>query len=269
MAIARPHPSASRPGGALWRAGLGAVVALVGLMGCGKGPSTLPPAYVPPVAPLQPQPSPGQPSTPGEPGQDVAAWRELVRQAMEATHSWKADARSDMRLPDGGSDFNLSRMRFRRPGWLRGEILQAKQANKKGTVVVFDGKREVRVKTYLFGLLAVRATLDVRDPRLLDPYKRSIADSSSDAMLNTFLDPKATLSYVGEGTVAGEPVAFIDVVGGHTYAGIAKDRYGISKRLNLPIFRDSYDPQNRVLFHCELRGMQVNVPMGATDFTTD
>lgn len=252
------------------RVGLLALMAISAFsLGCGKAASTLPPAYSPPSAQPMPQPSPGQPVAPGDLGQDVAAWVAEVAKVSEGTLSYKAEARTDMRLPDGGTDFNVSRLRYRRPGWVRAEILQAKQNGKKGTIVVFDGKREVRVKTYLFGLLAVRATLDVRDKRLLDAYQRSLADTSTEALMATFLDPKATHTWAGEGQAAGEAVVFLDVFSPSTYKGITRDRYAISKRLHLPIQRDSFDAQKRLQFHCELRQMQRNVAMGPDDFTTD
>lgn len=243
--------------------GWATVAMALGLAACGKPPSTLPPSYVPPT-PL-PQPSGSPPPSSGELGQ----WVEAVDRAAKAIHTWTATARTDMRLPSGGKDFNVSRMRYMRPGWVRAEILEAQNSGKRGTIVVFDGKRQVQVKTYLFGLLPVRATLDVMDKRLLDPYQRSLKDTGTEALMDTFLDPQAKRTVVGEAIAAGEPVMLIDVESRLTYAGIRRDRYGISKRLQLPVMRDSYDAQDRLIYHCELKGMQVNVAMGAKDFTTD
>ena len=142
-----------------------AIAALVSLLAaCGAKPVATP--KLPPVKPVGVAPSLA-------PTEDAAvrALLDRVRAASAGVRNFTATAYTKMRTPAGGTDHNLAKISWRRSGTMSATVLDAGVAKKKSTKLIFDGKREVRVRTYFFGFLPLTITLDVEDPRLVDGYQ--------------------------------------------------------------------------------------------------
>lgn len=232
------------------------------LAACGTKPAALP--ELPAVRPLGPAPA--------LPAPDQEATRALlarVQAASDGTRNFSATAYTKMRTPAGGTDHNLAKIAWRRPGYMSATVLDAGIAKKKSTKLIFDGKHEVRVRTYFFGFIPLKITLDVEDPRLVDGYKRSLRDTSTERLLETLLHPEAEVRPLGEAVSAGEPVDLVEVRSPLHWKGVDKDVFGISRRISLPVMRDAYDGNGRVIFHLEMRNMRTNVTIPAAEWTVD
>lgn len=232
------------------------------LAACGTKPVATP--KLPPVKPVGVAPSlaPSEEAT-------VRALLDRVRAASTGVRNFTATAYTKMRTPAGGTDHNLAKISWRRPGTMSATVLDAGVAKKKSTKLIFDGKREVRVRTYFFGFLPLKITLDVEDPRLVDGYQRSLRDTSTERLLETLLHPEAVVRAVGEGVSHGEPVDLVEVRSPLRWKGVDKDVFGISRRIDLPVMRDAYDGAGRVIFHLEMRDMKPNVTIPSGEWTVD
>lgn len=205
------------------------------------------------------------------PDQEESAKRMLAEVAQTADEStgFLALAYTELLQPDGTRDHNTARIAYRRGGEMAATVLAAQIKKKEGTKLIFDGKSEVRVRTYFFGFLPIKLTLPVDDPRLVDVYKRTLKDTSTDALLDALLHPRAVVRPLGEGRAAGEAVDLFEVVSPLRWDKIQREVFGISRRVKLPILRDSFDHKGRLLFHLEMRNMRANVKVPAAEFTLD
>lgn len=239
---------------------IAALTALLAACGATPTPTPKPPA----IRPVAPAPTLAAP--------DQAAVRELlarVQAAADGVRNFTATAYTKMRTPKGGIDHNLAKICWRRSGHMAATVLDAGIAKKKSTKLIFDGKHEVRVRTYFFGILPLKLTLDVEDPRLVDGYERSLRDTSTERLLETLLHPQAVVRPLGEAISHGEPVDLVEVRSPLRWKGVEKDVFGISRRISLPVMRDAYDAAGRVVFHMEMRDMKPNVTIPASEWTVD
>lgn len=232
------------------------------LAACGAQPAALP--KLPPVKPIGPAPT-----LPAPDQATVKALLARVQAAADGTRNFTATAYTKMRTPKGTTDHNLAKISWRRPGTMSATVLDAGIAKKKSTKLIFDGKREVRVRTYFFGFIPLKITLDVEDARLVDGYKRSLRDTSTERLLETLLHPQAEVRPLGEGVSAGEPIDLVEVRSPLRWKGVEKDVFGISRRISLPVMRDAYDGAGRVMFHLEMREMKPNVTIPSSEWTVE
>lgn len=222
-----------------------------------------------PLVPDFPEPVPGNepPSAPTD--GDTRAILAAVAQQVARTSNWRATAHSEVIGPDGSRDFNVSRITYQRPGMAAATILDARERRKIGTRLVYDGARSVALKTYFFGFLPIRVTLDVNDDRLLDAYKRSLKDTSTEQFVGVLLHPEAQVKRIGRFMMDNEAVELMDVRSPASWKELSREVIGISHRLLIPVYRDCYNQRNERIFHLELKGMRVNLPVTKKDFTLD
>lgn len=246
---------------------MGAALAAAALLStaCGKDA----PAGVKPPKPVVPLASaaPSQPAAGADPR--VAEMRVAVQAASDAVRNFQAIAHTKMRTAAGASAFNTAKVFWRRQGTMACTVTAAESEKKVGTKLIFDGDHSVKVRTYFFGFIPLKITLDVEDPRLVDSSKRSLKDTSTERMLETLLHPQAQVVPLGDGEAVGEAIALYEVRSPLKWKGMEKDVFGVSKRLNLPIVRDAYDASGKILFHMEMRQMRTNVTIPAAEWTLD
>lgn len=246
----------------VWRqlVGLGGLAMV--LAACGAAPDL-------PVATPHADPTP-VPLTPPDPRQATArSLLAAVSRQVDQTRTWTATCRSECIATNGDRDYNVARLSYRRPGVCAVTILEARQDKKAGTRLVYDGVDSVAVKTYLFGLIPLRVTLHVDDDRLLDAYKRSIKDTSTEQMLGVMLNPQTQVVPLGTYRLGDETVALLEFHSPVSWKGVSREVIGISQRTVLPILRDVYDRQNRRMFHMELAGMRTNVALPSSEFSLE
>lgn len=255
---------AGRKGTQLTRAAL--IACALVLAACGAKPAGLP--KLPPVAPIVPVTPTGSATAPGV-DDAVAAMRARVQAATERVTNFQATAHTKMRAPSGSTAFNTAKVFWRRTGTMAATVVAAESEKKVGTKLIFDGKSSVKVRTYFFGFIPLKITLDVEDSRLVDGYKRSLKDTSTERLLETLLHPQAQIISLGDAMAVGEAVELYEVRSPLRWKGMEKDIFGVSKRLDLPIIRDAYDGAGKLLFHMEMRQMRTNVTIPAVEWTLD
>lgn len=222
-----------------------------------------------PLAPEFPEPVPTDLTPPAPTDADIRPILAAVAREVAQTRNWRAVAHSEVIGPDGSRDFNVSRITYQRPGMAAATILDARERRKIGTRLVFDGASKVALKTYFFGFLPIQVTLDVNDGRLLDSYKRSLKDTSTEQFVGVLLHPQAQVKRVGRYMMDGEAVELMDVRSPASWKELSREVIGISHRLLIPVYRDCYNQRNERIFHLELKGMRTNIPTTKKDFSLD
>lgn len=192
-----------------------------------------------------------------------------VDAATKQVHNWTASATSEVVGPDGSKNWNTSKVNFKHPATMCATVVKAKDEKSVNTKLLYEGGDQIQLKTFFFGFLAIKITLPHDDARLVDAYKRSLKQTQTKQLFETILHPQATSAWIGEGTVAGEAVDFLDVQSPGSWKGISHEVVGISRRLNLPIMRDSFNHKNQRIVHLELKGMKLNFQPKSGDFSLD
>lgn len=200
---------------------------------------------------------------------DARAIVERVRERSNATRNWAAVAHTEVIGPNGKRDYNVSRMAFKRPGTTAACLMDAANKKKTGTKLVFDGEREVAIKTFFFGILPIRITLPVTDDRLLDAYKRSLRDTHANQFMAVILHPQAEVRRLGTFSMKGEALDLLEFRSPASWKDLSREVIGVSRRTGLPVYRDCFDKRNRRIFHMELHEMRTNVAFSSTEFSLD
>lgn len=242
---------------------LGALLVALGVTvgACGTGQT--------PIAPDFPEPAPSDIAPPAPTDGDVRPILGVVAEQVALTRNWRAEAHSEVIAPDGSRDFNVSRITYQRPGMAAATLLDAREKRKIGTRLVYDGAETVALKTYFFGFLPIKVSLSVTDDRLLDAYKRSLKDTSTEQFVGVLLHPQAQVRRLGRYMMGDEPVELMEVRSPASWKGLSREVIGISHRLVIPVYRDCYNERNQRIFHLELKGMRTNLPITAKDFSLD
>ncbi len=247
------------------------VLALAGLVLAGCG--THAPSGVSKVkAAASPVPRPiATPVAPVGADQDAAVKLLLaaVAQTSDATENFTANVTSENHEADGDTVTNTAKVVFKRPQAFSATILAASATKSVCTRLVYDGAKTVHLPTFFFGFIPIKVDLAVDDPRLLDGHRRSLKDTSTERVLDTLLHPGATARPLGEAMVAGEAADLLEVRSPLRWKGIDHEVFAISKRLHLPIARDSYDAKNQRIFHMEMRKMMTNVKLTSGDLALE
>lgn len=192
-----------------------------------------------------------------------------VKKKVAAAASWTGQARTDMLYRDGTTDYNIARLSYKRPGITAALVLKAKDSRKEGTKMVLGTDDKIAVKTYLFGVLPLRITLPVTDPRLLDNYGRSLRDSSTENLLGVLFNPATVATYDGIYRMDGVEIDMLRLRSPGSWSGVSHETMGISRALGLPVLRYCYDMQDRLIVRQEIRQLRVDVKFPANEFTTD
>lgn len=238
-------------------------LALAGCMLLAACGTRVPQAVTPPV--VNPSVTPVVPSDSTE--ADVKKLLSWVFQQSDATRNWTATAYSELIDPQGHKGFTLSRTASKRPEILAATVLECDDHKKVGTKLVFDGVSQVALRTTFFGFFSIRLKLAVDDKRLLDPYNRSLKDSSTHQLFEVLR--RGQTKRLGLSSMGGENVEMLEVRSSASWQGISREVIGISSRLGLPVYRGCYDGRNRRIFCLELRGMKTNVAFSSREFTLD
>lgn len=233
-----------------------------GVNGCGvsaPGSGTVP-TPIPSLIPV---------STPAPDLKDPRPLLQAVSRRVATCNNWTGTVRSDLFLPDGTTDYNVSRLSYKLPGITAATVLEAKERRKAGTRLVLDTRDQVAVKTYLFGFLPLRITLKVTDPRLLDQFGHSLKDSSTQSILGMLFHPRAVARYEGLYHRNGEAIDMLEIRSPGSWKGVSRETIGISHQLGLPVLRYCYDMKGRMIVKQDILGLRVNAPLSSGEFSLD
>lgn len=234
-----------------------------GVHGCGVSApgSEIVPTPIPSLIPVS-TPSPEQ-------LKDARPLLQVVARRIATCTNWTGTVRSDLYLPEGSTDYNLSRLSYKLPGVTAATVLEAKDHRKEGTRLILDTRDQVAVKTYLFGLLPIRLSMKVDDPRLLDRFGHSLKDSSTQSILGMLFHPQAVARYEGIYHRNGEAIDMIEIRSPGSWKGVSRETIGISHQLGLPVLRYCYDMQGRLIVKQDILGLKVNVSFKSGEFSLD
>jgi hypothetical protein len=168
--------------------------------------------------------------------------------------------------PTGKRETNTLRMCYRRPGTVASTVVEASDGKQVGSKLVFGNNDRVKLKTWFFGFIPLKLEVPVDDTRLLDAFGRSMRENTAEHLCGLLLDPAATVTWLGESSLDGEPLDKLAVRSRKVWKAFTHEHVGISRRLGLPVVREAFARGGKwVLLH-ELHGLAVNPNLPASEF---
>jgi hypothetical protein len=247
-----------------------ALVVAIAATGCGSAPT----GAKKPTDGLPEQPVLKPIAPPSSDDLDDKKAIEFLKEQAPTVNTLKARAHTWQKVPDGtldycNSDYFVKRSGPNDPYQFAAYVHDAKDKRTIKTKLIFDGRSTIRLRTFFLGFVAVKATLPVNDSRLVDPYGRTMKDSSLDQMLGVLLHPEAKTKKVGAFSLRGEGLQLIEIQSPNMWKDVSKEIFGISDRTGMPIYRDTYNKAGKVFKHMDIENLQVRVKFSGSEFTLD
>ncbi|MEB3238230.1 MAG: hypothetical protein VKO64_11485 [Candidatus Sericytochromatia bacterium] len=238
-------------------AALGAVVALMGLVGCGRPATT---SAVPrgPVAPML-QPSPQQP-VPGQDGARMATEiRGRVGMAYQGATSIQASLKSYIHnVQTGKTARYVLDSWFQKPGRSAYKVRESTEASTIGTKMIVDGNGQVQVRTKFAGFW-VNTTLPETDERTRTARGDGMSDTALPRMMQVLLDPQAQVQFLGQAQVAGRQVSILELRSAMMLPRVTHERYAIDMATGMPYSRECYEA-GKLTYQLTIEQVRLNQP---------
>lgn len=145
-------------------------------------------------------------------------------------------------------------------------VLQSTDGRTVGTKLVWLGGAKMTVHTKFIGFW-ITADVDVHDPRATDQRGYFLDETSIPANIATFLDARNQVKFLGMGSLGSEQVAQFDVISPRRLRGVSHEVFTIDAQRKLPVVREMYDAQNKLVFRIRMENIQLNPSLAPTTFT--
>ncbi len=243
----------------------GLLLAVLMLSGCGVEPGTMvddgkrPKDLQLSRSPLGATPAPN----------DVQLVNQLlsdVNTVRSTTRSLKFDLTGyfiDEKTAKPGSNF--AEFSFERPNKTSISIKQCSDGKMVGTKLVWTGGKQMAVKTKFLGFW-VKTSVDVHDDRARDQRGFFIDETGITPTLDTLTDPRNQVKLLGVGNLSDIPVAQLEVVSPRSLRGIKREVFFVDGQRKIPIIREMYDQQNRLVFRIRMDRVIMNPTLPPTAF---
>lgn len=197
----------------------------------------------------------------------------LVGQLVSDVHTVRANTRSlkfdltgyflDEKTGQPGS--NLAQFCYERPNKTAIKILQCSDGKTVGTKLVWTGGKQMAVKTKFLGFW-IKTSVDVHDARAKDQRGFFIDETGITQTLDTLTDPRNRVKLLGTGNLGGVPVAQLEVVSPRSLRGIRREVFVVDGQRKIPIIREMYDHQNRMVFRIRMDRVVMNPTLPPASF---
>jgi len=182
------------------------------------------------------------------------------------THVMKFDVTGyflDEKTGQAGS--SLAEFCYERPEKTAIKIRQSSDGKTVGTKLVWMGGKQLAVKTKFLGFW-VKTSVEVHDPRAKDQRGFFIDETGITQTLDTLTDPRNQVKLLGTGNLGGIPVAQLEVISPRSLHGIRREVFVVDGQRKIPIIREMYDPQNRMVFRIRMDHVVMNPTLPPTAF---
>lgn len=152
---------------------------------------------------------------------------------------------------------NLVQFSYERPNKTAVKILQSSDGKTVGTKLVWTGGKQMAVKTKFLGFW-LKTSVDIHDPRAKDQRGFFIDETGIAQTLDTLTDPRNQTKLLGTGNLGGIPVAQLEVVSPRSLRGIRREVFVVDGQRKIPIIREMYDQQNRMVFRIRMDNLVMN-----------
>lgn len=147
-------------------------------------------------------------------------------------------------------------------------IKQASKGDTVGTKLVWSGGQQIAVKTKLLGFW-LKTSVDVHDGRTADHRGYFIDETGINPMMDTFFDTRNQVTLIGQGNLGGMPVIQVGVVSPRSLRGIAREVFTIDAQRKMPVVREMYDRNNRLVHRIRMDNIIMNTTMPSNAFNLE
>lgn len=209
-------------------------------------------------------------STDGQPADQQAFLKKLMADitlAHTRTDNISFDLKGQfVNLKTGKVGSNRAKLVFQKPTKTAVTILESTESGMAGTKLVWTGGSKLAVHTQLLGFW-LNTDVDIHDSRCTDQRGYYIDQTSIAVTMETLLDPRNQVKGVKLGSLNGTPVAQLDIVSPRSLEGVAREVFTIDGYKKLPIGREMYDQNNRLVYGLTMDNVIVNGKLAANAFT--
>lgn len=147
-------------------------------------------------------------------------------------------------------------------------IKQSSEGSTVGTKMVWSGGKQIAVKTKLLGFW-LKTSVDVHDSRTADHRGYFIDETGITPMMDTFFDPRNQVTLVGQGNLGAMPIIQVGIVSPRSLRGVAREVFTIDAQRKMPVVREMYDRNNRLVHRIRMDNIIMNASMPSNAFTLD
>lgn len=243
----------------------GLLLAVLMLSGCGIDPGTTvddgkrPKDLQLTSAPRGASPSPDDAHLVNQLLSDVNTVRSITRALKFDLIGYFVDEKT------GQPGSNRAEFSYERPNKTAIKIVQSSDGKTVGTKLVWTGGKQMAVKTKFLGFW-VKTSVDVHDPRAKDQRGFFVDETGITPTLDTLTDPRNQVKLLGVGNLGGIPVAQLEVVSPRSLRGIRREVFVIDGQRKIPIIREMYDQNNRLVFRIRMDRVVMNPTLPPTAF---
>lgn len=206
----------------------------------------------------------------GQPADQQAFLQKLMAD-LNAAHAKTNSISFDLKgqfvnLKTGKAGSNQVKFVFEKPNKTSVKIIESTESGMAGTKLVWTGGAKLAVHTQLLGFW-LNTDVDIHDSRCTDQRGYFIDQTSIAATMETLLDPRNQVRSVNLATLKGVPVAQLDIVSPRRLEGIAHEVFTIDGYKKLPVAREMYDQNNRLVYGLTMENVVMNGKLSSSTFT--
>lgn len=168
---------------------------------------------------------------------------------------------------NGKSTSSKSTSYFQKPNRFSVQVTEHTDSKAVGTKIAYTGGSEAKIKTKFFGF-QVKLNLALSDSRICNLRGDSLNDTGIVRMMSILLDPQAQVRFMSQGTLAGAPIAMLEVVSQRSLRGITREVFCINLQSRLPVIREMYEG-TRLTYRLQFTNILLDPQLPANAFTND
>jgi len=175
--------------------------------------------------------------------------------------------RATVRRIAGGSERQVLRYFYRKPGWIRMEFVRPHE----GLVLIYD-PGEHRVRVWPLGLDGLpRLSLDPDNPLIRGPHGLRVDETDVGTQLANFraLQAHGKLAVLGDGEIAARPVVGFEIGGlaETSRPDVRRYRVWLAQDSLFPLRFETFGSDGRLLERVDLTDAEIDVPFPRRFFT--
>lgn len=192
-----------------------------------------------------------------------------ARNSFNAVNTVKFDLIGNfISVENGQPASNFVRYAFQKPNKTAIEVVQSSDARTVGTKMLWEGGAKMKVHTKFVGFF-VNVDVDLHDTRATDQRGYFIDETGIVPLMATLTDARNTNEFLGFAQLDGVTVARLGIKSPRSLRGISREIMTIDSVHKLPVMREMFDANNKLVFQVNLKNVAVNSALPASTFKID
>lgn|GEM_PF-1227874 len=154
---------------------------------------------------------------------------------------------------------------FEKPNKTSINILQSTDDRTVGTKLVWLGGSDVQVHTKFIGFW-INTSVSERDSRMTDQRGYYLDQTGITPTMDLLLNPQNQVTLGGFGNMNGIPVCQLDIASPKQLQGISHEVFTIDGNRKVPIMREMYDQNNKLVFRIRMDNVILNGTLPSDTF---